>query len=179
MPYPDLSDTIVLVDRLHDGQVDKLGAPYYFHAMRVMMRLGPSASEDEKHAAMLHDALEDVQYLTPDRLRELGYSAVVLTMLDILTRPAGMPYSEYIDRIVACGNAGVMRIKLADLYDNTCVARMDSAPDEVREKLIAMGESRYIPAIAKLRLALGKLADSVISGEIAAAPSTLAQGAAE
>jgi (p)ppGpp synthase/HD superfamily hydrolase len=166
MKHPTVNETIVRVSEFHQGQVDKLGAPYYFHPMRVMMRLGPAAADAEKHAALLHDAIEDNPDVTPARLRELGYSEDVLAMIELVTRRKPMSYNEFIDRIVASGNQGAMRIKLADLYDNTNGERLNGAPEEVREKLVAMAESRYKPAIAKLKLALGSHADSVVSGMV-------------
>lgn len=167
--HPDLNDTILLVDRLHAGQTDKLGAPYYFHPMRVMMRLGPHASDADKHAALLHDVLEeDVPGggVTETRLREYGYSDAILSMVCILTRPDGMSYPDYIDRIISSGHVGAMRIKLADLYDNTNAERVRGAPKEVRAKIFSLCEKRYRPSIAKLKLALGEQAETVISGDL-------------
>lgn len=164
MAHPTVNETIAHVSEFHRGQVDKLGAPYYFHPMRVMMRLGPAAADAEKHAALLHDAIEDNSEVTPISLRELGYSEDVLAMVDLLTRRKAMLYPEFIDHIVASGHVGAMRIKLADLYDNTNGERLNGAPEEVREKLVAMAESRYKPAIAKLKRALGSHADSVFYG---------------
>lgn len=166
LTHPTINETIEHASGFHQGQVDKLGAPYYFHPMRVMMRLGPGAADAEKHAALLHDTLEDVPDVTPARLRELGYAEDVLDMVELLTRRKPMPYHEFIDRIIASGNPGAMRIKLADLYDNTNGERLNGATEEVREKLTAMAKNRYQPAIAKLRLALGDLADTVIPGAI-------------
>lgn len=164
MMNPDVNETIVRMSELHQGQLDKLGAPYYFHPMRVMMRLGPNADEAEKHAALLHDTLEDVAGVTPEKLRELGYSEEVVAMTVLLTRSNGTPYPAFIDAIIASGNTGAMRIKLADLYDNTNEERLNDAPDEIREKLSSMARTRYQPAIAKLKLALGQEAETVISG---------------
>lgn len=166
MTHPTINETTERVSGFHQGQVDKLGAPYYFHPMRVMMRLGRDAADAEKHAALLHDTLEDVPGVTPASLRELGYADDVLAMVELLTRPKSMPYHEFIDRIIASGNPGAMRIKLADLYDNTNGERLSGATEEVREKLTAMAKNRYQPAIEKLRLALGNLAGTVISGAI-------------
>lgn len=161
---PDANETILLVADLHGDQVDKLGAPYYFHPMRVMMRLGPGAPEPEKLAALLHDVLEDVPGITAETLREKGYSDDVIAMLRLLARKEGESYPAFIDRIIASGNLGAMRIKLADLYDNTNEERMKDAPAEVRTTLEAMAESRYKPAISKLKLAIGPAAGAVISG---------------
>lgn len=164
LTHPAINETIEHVSGFHQGQLDKLGAPYYFHPMRVMMRLGPGAADAEKHAALLHDTLEDVSDVTPARLRELGYAEDVLDMVELLTRRKPMPYHEFIDRIIASGNQGAMRIKLADLYDNTNEDRLKDASGEIREKLLLMAKTRYQPAIAKLKLALGWEAETVISG---------------
>lgn len=164
MTNPDVNETIMLISDLHEGQLDKLGAPYYFHPMRVMMRLGLDAVDAEKHAALLHDTLEDVAGMTPAKLRELGYSDEVVAMAVLLTRSKSTPYPAFIDTIIASGNTGAMRIKLADLYDNTNEDRLNDAPGEIREKLLSMARTRYQPAIAKLKLALGREAETVISG---------------
>lgn len=166
MTHPIVNETILHVAEFHQGQVDKLGAPYYFHPMRVMMRLGPNAPESEKHAALLHDSMEDNPDVTPERLRELGYAEDVIVMAGLLTRQEGETYCEFIDRIIASGNTGARRIKLADLYDNTNEERLNGAPDETRGKLLSMARTRYQPAIAKLKLALGQEAETVISGSL-------------
>lgn len=164
---PSINETIILVCELHAGQVDKLGAPYYFHPLRVMMRLGLESTEAERHAALLHDVLEDVFGATADFLRERGYPEDVIEMCRILTRDGGETYPAFIDRIIASGNTGAMRIKLGDLYDNTNEERAAGAPDAVRKQLSDMAERRYRPAIARLKLALGPLAATVISGGLA------------
>jgi hypothetical protein len=62
MERPDmrLLDAVTLAAKLHDGQRDKNGEPYIAHCVRVMLRLPPNASLDEKIAALLHDAVEDI-----------------------------------------------------------------------------------------------------------------------
>lgn len=164
MAHPTINETILHVAEFHQGQVDELGAPYFFHPMRVMMRLGPGAPESEKHAALLHDAMEDNQEVTPGRLRELGYAEDVVVMDGLLTRQEDETYCEFIDRIIASGNMGAMRLKLADLYDNTDEGRLKDASAEVRGNLTRMAENRYRPAIAKIKLALGQEAEAIISG---------------
>ncbi len=163
MKHPTINETIVLVSELHRDQVDKLGAPYYFHPMRVMMRLGPNATDAEKHAALLHDVVEDTD-ATLITLRDRGYSGDVLVMVGLASRIEGETYDAFIDRIIVSGHHGTMRIKLGDLYDNSDEERLRDAPVEIREKLLAMARTRYHPAIAKLKLALGRNAETVISG---------------
>lgn len=167
MKHPTINDTILLVAEIHQGQADKLGAPYFLHPMRVMMRLGAAASEAEKHAALLHDAMEDhPDKVTPGRLRELGYAEDVITMSGLLTRSDDETYAEFIDRIIASGSRGAMRVKLGDLYDNSDDERAAGAPADIRSKFADMAEKRYRPAIAKLKLALGVSASTVIAGSL-------------
>lgn len=165
MRHPSVIDTTKLAVRLHADQVDKLGAPYYLHPIRVMTRLGTAASDAEKHAALLHDVLEDVSGATPALLRSHGYAEEVIKLCQLLERRKDESYRQFIDRIIASGNASAMRIKLADLYDNTSEHRAAAAPDALRAQLTSMAETRYRPAIAQLRNALGALADTIDSGE--------------
>jgi hypothetical protein len=58
MRHPDLGTTIELMRRAHEGQIDKSGQPHYLHALRVAMRVA-SCSAAERHAALLHDVVED------------------------------------------------------------------------------------------------------------------------
>jgi len=167
MNHPTINETVMLVCELHTGQVDKLGAPYYFHPLRVMMRLGPDATATEKHAALLHDILEDVAGETAETLRERGYPEEVVRLCEFLCRQQGETYPAFIERIIASRVWSAMRIKLADLYDNTNEERAVGASDAIRRQLAEMTEKKYRPAIARLKLALGPLAGTVISGPIA------------
>ncbi len=56
---PTLDETRAFVAKLFAGNVDKGGKPYAEHCFRVEARLPPSATEDERHAALLHDVIED------------------------------------------------------------------------------------------------------------------------
>jgi (p)ppGpp synthase/HD superfamily hydrolase len=166
MTRPTINETIMLVCDLHADQVDKLGAPYYFHPLRVMMRLGPDADVVEKHAALLHDVLEDVAGATADTLREHGYPETVIRLCQLLCRGQDETYPSFIERIISSRSRSAMRIKLADLYDNTNEERALGASDAVRRQLADMTEKKYRPAIARLKLALGPRTTTVIAGPI-------------
>src|SRR5690349_24196867 len=84
--HPDLGSTIDLMRRAHDGQIDKSGRPYYLHPLRVAMRLAFFSSE-ERHAALLHDVVEDTPVTLPD-LRSVGYGDKILGLVALLTRDA-------------------------------------------------------------------------------------------
>ena len=131
-PHPDLGQSIEIMRRAHEGQVDKCGRPYYLHPLRVAMRL-VHCTPEERHAALLHDVVEDTP-LTLDDLRALGYGEEVIELVDILTRrvPAGESHRQYLERIVASGNVKALRVKLADVIDNMSPARSRDLPPEHR-----------------------------------------------
>ena len=123
---PNLEDAIALASLLHRGQRDKAGAPYILHPLRVMLGLGPHASDAARIAAVLHDVLEDCG-VTLETLGRMGYSPEVLRALDGVTRRAEESYEEFIARLAPDPLA--KQVKLADLRDN-----MD------RSRLPALGE---------------------------------------
>lgn len=136
---PTLEDAIVLAARSHRGQVDKAGAPYILHPLRVMLRLKDEAA---RIAAVLHDVLEDAG-VTLEFLREQGYSEEVLLALDALTRRAGETYADFIER--AAGDPLARRVKLADLADNMDASRLREITEKDRER-----QARYRAAWERL-----------------------------
>jgi (p)ppGpp synthase/HD superfamily hydrolase len=132
VPHPDLGQSIEIMVKAHEGQLDKCGRPYYLHPLRVAMRLA-HCTPAERHAALLHDVVEDTA-LTLEDLRAMGYGEDVLNLVDILTRrmPEGESHRLYLERIVASRNPQALRVKLADLLDNMSPARANSLPPEHR-----------------------------------------------
>ena len=128
MPHPDLGWTVELMRNAHEGQIDKSGRPYYLHPLRVAMRL-VLCSPEERHAALLHDVVEDT-LLGMNDLRAAGYGEEVLELVALLTRnkPAGESHRQYMARIVDSGNVKALRVKLADLYDNLSPSRTLNLP---------------------------------------------------
>src|SRR3546814_3452405 len=51
-----LDQAIILATRAHAGQIDKGGAPYILHPLRVMLGC---QTEEQRIAAVLHDTYED------------------------------------------------------------------------------------------------------------------------
>jgi len=87
-----LNKAIEIANRTHAGQVDKGGAPYILHPLRVMLS---RENELERICAVLHDAVEDSD-ITFDDLRKEGFSEEVITILDCLTKRDGESYDEFI-----------------------------------------------------------------------------------
>lgn len=125
-----LEQAVEFMKKAHGNQKDKGGNPYWHHPVRVMLRLGPNANEDMKHAALLHDVLEDTSYTTED-LRSAGFSEVTLRLVKTLTRYPGVTYREYVYDIINTSIQGSC-IKLADLADNSSPARMDNLPEDMK-----------------------------------------------
>ena len=128
-------EALMLARKLHFGQVDKIGEAYAWHCVRVMLRLPANASENEKIAALLHDAIEDCGVSGFD-LEAYGVPPAAVRLVSSVTREPGQHYDEYIRSIVACGNMSV-RIKRADIADNTDPMRLARLDPKDAERLSA------------------------------------------
>jgi len=139
---------------LHVGQTDKAGKPYIQHIERVAayhLHMFPRASLAEQDAAWLHDAMEDCG-VTADDMRIRGYARETIDIVELVTRRPedGLTYAQWIERIAASGNAGAMRVKIADLTDNMNPKRLAQLPPEKAASL----SSRYARAFERLTGAL-------------------------
>lgn len=118
-----LGTAIAIAAKAHADQVDKGGAAYILHPLRIMSKF-----HDETHriVAVLHDVVEDSE-VTLEDLRRAGFSELVVSAVDYLTRRDGESYSAFIDR---CGNHPIARaVKLADLGDNADLSRIPEVTD--------------------------------------------------
>ena len=132
-----LEHAIALAAKAHEGQVDKAGAPYVLHPLRVMLRL---STTEERVTAVLHDVVEDCEW-TLDRLREEGFSEVVIEAVDSVTRRPDESYETFILR--AAANPIGRRVQLADLCDNSDVTRIPHPTERDYERI-----AKYRKAIA-------------------------------
>ena len=104
-----LERAIEIAMKAHKGQMDKAGAPYILHPLRVMMSLD---SESEMIVGILHDVIEDSAW-TAEQLREEGFSEEIIEALDCLTKREGESYEDFIDRAKLTPLSH--RVKIADL----------------------------------------------------------------
>jgi (p)ppGpp synthase/HD superfamily hydrolase len=149
-----IKQTSELARKLHHGQVDKAGAPYFGHVVRVaanLLRLFPNASLDEHHAAFLHDVMEDCG-ITAGELSGLGYSENTISIIQAVTRVKGenISYADWIWRLSKSGDIGAIRVKIADLSDNLAPARLETLKPQRAHSLA----KRYNKAIKVLIAAL-------------------------
>ncbi len=114
-----LERAIALAAEAHAGQVDKAGAPYILHPLRMMLALREA---DERIVAVLHDVCEDCPGWDFARLRGEGFSERVVRALDAVTKRNGESYEDFVRRAAAdpVGRA----VKLADLHDNCDLSRI-------------------------------------------------------
>lgn len=157
--HPSLEETAAFAANAHAGQTDKAGEPYFKHLARVVShlhRLYPYASNAERHAAWLHDILEDTD-VSIDDLRDLHYADDVIALVRALTRPqdANTTYTEGIASLAESGDARAIRVKIADLTDNSSAERLDALP---AEQAASLGQ-RYQKALQRLQGALGSPLD--------------------
>jgi len=100
--------------------LDKGNQPYILHCLRVMNNLNTDDWE-LKAIAVMHDNLEDGVCTAKD-LINLGFSMRVIDTLMDLTHNKKDSYEDYIKRISL--NEDAVKIKLADLKDNSDITRL-------------------------------------------------------
>jgi (p)ppGpp synthase/HD superfamily hydrolase len=146
---PTLDETRAFIRELFAGVTDKAGRPYTEHCERVEGYLGPDATEDERHAALLHDVLANTK-IGLNGLWLRGYSHRTRDLIKGLSKPEGTSYFGYIDQIAATGDVGLIRIKLADCRDNMDPERVSRLDAHTRARL----KLKYLPARCALDAAL-------------------------
>lgn len=132
---PTIDETIAFIKAAHAGQLTKGGEPYWTHPVAVMGLLPRDASDDERHAALLHDVMEDCG-VTSDDLARMGYSNETIGIVEAVTRDDGRgrpSYMDWIRAIAASGNTAAIRVKLADNMHNMQPDRIANLPPEQRD----------------------------------------------
>ena len=154
--HPTLKDTQNWAKILHADQRDKLGKPYTGHIERVAAHLKLSFAnftDDQLHAAYLHDAMEDCGTTKSD-LFERGYKYTIVKTIELVTKPRekmfNSDYEEWIRSIIASQNIDAIRVKFSDMSDNFNEERMSQLEVEERIKL----QKKYLGAYSLLTQAL-------------------------
>ena len=151
-PMPTIDETIAFIRFAHAGQVDKAGRDYYHHPVAVMKRLPETTDVEVKLAALLHDVLEDTKH-SRATLASMGYTKRTLDAVELLTQKPGdeRTYEKKIAALIATGNKDAIRVKFADILENTDPERLAALPPDTRKYL----ESKYANPKRALALALG------------------------
>lgn len=119
----------------HEGQFDKAGMPYILHPLRVAEALD---TEDERIVAVLHDVVEDT-FVESSTIRFV-FNDIIGDAVDAMTKLEKIggryeSYREYLDRVRA--NPIALRVKLADMTDNSRPDRLASLSVEKQLRLVA------------------------------------------
>lgn len=114
----NLERAIAIAARAHEGQVDKAGAPYILHPLRVMLAV---KGKQAQMAAVLHDVLEDT-LVTAGDLYEACFHDEVIEAVCALTKQPGMSRMDAARKVAT--NSIAKAVKLADLADNMDISRI-------------------------------------------------------
>ncbi len=125
-----LERAIAIAATAHAGQVDKAGAPYILHPLRVMLAVD---GLEAQIVAVLHDVVEDTA-ITFDFLRQEGFSEAVLLALEALTKRPRESRLAAAERAVV--NPLARLVKIADVTDNMNLKRI-AQPTEKDFKRLA------------------------------------------
>jgi (p)ppGpp synthase/HD superfamily hydrolase len=110
-----------IAKKAHAGVKDKGGDDYIWHPARVAARL---TTKDEKIVAWLHDVIEDTT-ITAEDLSQYFSPKIVQAIL-LLTRTKEVDKLDYYLAIKK--NPLALKVKLADIADNTDLERMKKLP---------------------------------------------------
>jgi (p)ppGpp synthase/HD superfamily hydrolase len=125
-----------IAKQAHADQVDKGGAPYITHPIRVALAVD---GEEAKIVALLHDVVEDSEW-TLDQLSAAGFSEVVVKAVDALTHKDREDYFDAVRRAKANPLAKV--VKLADLADNSDRTRLGEIDEQDERRLEKYARAR-------------------------------------
>lgn len=119
----------------HSGQFDKAGFPYVLHPIRVAEAV---ETEDEKIVAVLHDTVEDTDVtfleIQEEFDIEIAQAVMAITKMEKLGDKFET-YRDYLDRVRE--NSLALRVKLADMFDNSRPERLTHLPVAKQIRLAA------------------------------------------
>ena len=126
-----LMTALELCRKLHAGQVDKCGQPYWIHPFTVAMSYF-SEYRDVKSISfaivgLLHDIPEDTGMAVEALAQLIELTDEEIAALKLLTHQDGVSYDEYIDSIGESGNEIAIDVKLYDLLHNMNLDRFTEA----------------------------------------------------
>ena len=143
-----LERAVELAQIAHQGQVDKAGAPYIGHPLRVMNSL---STLEEKIVGVLHDAIEDSPLELKD-LSEQDFPPHIVEAINAITKCKGEDYETYLTRVMS--NHLALRVKIADMKDNMDISRIANPTAKDRQRLAKYQTTlpRLLTALARDRL---------------------------
>jgi (p)ppGpp synthase/HD superfamily hydrolase len=120
-----------IATRAHQGQTDKAGAPYISHPARVAARV--AGDPEAEMVAWLHDVAEDTSVTLEELARD--FPAQVVAAVGAITKRPDEDRDTYYRRVAADPLA--LKVKYADLADNSDPDRLALLDEPTRERLLA------------------------------------------
>ena len=139
-----IDNCIIFATYKHAEQLDKLGSPYIYHPLRVMLDESLT-TETQKCVAICHDLLEDTTTTIED-LKEIGMPDDMITIVVALTHIKNELNTTYWQRILDEPSGDARLVKIADIKDNLSESRMSQLPEEVQTRL----KEKYAKALQYL-----------------------------
>ena len=122
-----------LVSILFKGKLDKEGEPYLNHLIRVSNNV---ENENTKVAALLHDTVEDIEGIRYEDLLEIGFPKSIIDIVKIVTiEDKKKTYHDKITSILETNNLEAIKLKYADMCDNSNPERIVKLDQETQERL--------------------------------------------
>lgn len=131
MQKTSLNRMLWLVSLNFYNQFDKGGNPYILHCIRVMQSLN-SQDEELQCIALGHDLIEDTE-VSAVYLLDYGFSERVVKGIVALTKIEGEDYEIYKSRVKS--NPDAIRVKIADLKDNSDITRLKGVSEKDFERM--------------------------------------------
>ena len=119
---------LTLMHKLHEGQNDKCGQPYWIHPFDVAVRFIHRGTDVSfSIVGLLHDVLEDTDITLQELLYRFPMKIDEREALELLTRQKGITYDDYIESIASSGNRIAILVKMSDLEHNQNLNRFTEA----------------------------------------------------
>lgn len=125
---------LLIATTAHYNQYDKAYKPYIEHPIRVANKF---TDDTDIAVALLHDVVED----TGLSFQDLAYLRIpdeVITAVAAITKHHGEIQTDYLRRVKS--NPVALKVKLADIEDNTAPNRMILLNKKTRKRLRAKYE---------------------------------------
>lgn len=134
-----------LAQRLHEGQVDKGGHPYFLHVEAVGLSLRPFG-EKAMMAGYLHDSVEDTGITIQELRTDHGIPESVLEVIQFVSRNLYPAESTYMDMIRTISSEGSYISRLVKIADNAHNSRLDRKIEGMSEEVAEFSRKRYAKA---------------------------------
>lgn len=134
-----------LAEKLHEGQVDKGGKPYFLHVQAVAQGL-QSFGDKAMMAGYLHDSVEDTEITLHELRTQHGIPESVIDTVRMVSRNLYPDSFTYMDMIRAVASDGSYTTRLVKISDNAHNSRADRKIESFTPEALEFSRKRYAKA---------------------------------